>query len=225
MRARCGDFHAMTRLAIPFHAEDISALAKSLRQQLDSHLASTPQAPSHLSLLNMLARAAGHRNLQALRAQAALQPVPLAAAVPPSEPIAPARGPRHPGLSELADRALRQFDEQGRLARWPSRHQVQRLAIWGLWLHFDSRRIYTEGEVNALLQAQHCFGDHCTLRRELVEMKLLSREDGGRRYQRQNPQPSEELLPLLQELRRRHRLHAGRRRPPAEAADAQAIAG
>lgn len=105
----------MTRLAIPFHAEDLSALAKSLRQQLDSHLASTAQAPSHLSLLNMLARAAGHRNLQALRAQASLKPAASSVQPMPSAPIPPARGPRHPGLSELADRALRQFDEQGRL--------------------------------------------------------------------------------------------------------------
>ena len=81
--------------------------------------------------------------------------------------VAPARGPRHPGLSALADRALRQFDERGRLTRWPSKHQVQRLALWGLWLHFDSRRIYSEGEVNRLLQSLHDFGDHCTLRREL----------------------------------------------------------
>lgn len=214
----------MTRQAIPFHADDLSALARSLRQQLQQHQAQATELPSHLSLLNMLARAAGHRNLQALRAQA--DPPVLAA--PPTKPspllqptpiatVAPARGPRHPGLSALADRALRQFDERGRLTRWPSKHQVQRLALWGLWLHFDSRRIYSEGEVNRLLQSLHDFGDHCTLRRELVTMGLLTREDGGRRYQRLNPQPSEELRPLLAELRQRHQRFAGRRTPPPDA--------
>ena len=33
--------------------------------------------------------------------------------------------------------------------------------------------------VNEVLKAWHLFGDHCTLRRELVEMKMLERSDGG----------------------------------------------
>lgn len=192
----------MPRESIALHAADISAFAKSLRQQLADHCSQTDESrepPSHLSLLNMLARAAGHRNLQALRAAAPSLAAPTSKLTPKHAP--PARGPRHPELSELADRALRQFDAQGRLVRWPSRHQVQRYAIWGLWLHFDSRRVYSEPEVNEVLNAHHCFGDHCTLRRELVEMKLLARSDGGREYRKLAARPADELLPLLRELR------------------------
>lgn len=197
----------MPREFIALHADDISAFAKSLRQQLTEHLTSSQTdksdaAPSHLSLLNMLARAAGHRNIQALRAAAQQTGAGVSS---PSKltPVhaPPARGPSHPALSELADRALRQFDAQGRLVRWPSRHQVQRYAIWGLWLHFDSRRVYTEAEVNEVINAHHNFGDHCTLRRELVEMKLLARSDGGREYRKLAARPTEDLLPLLRELR------------------------
>jgi hypothetical protein len=151
----------------------------------------------------MLARAAGHRNLQALRAAAVASKAPVTPSKLTPQHAPPARGPRHPELSELADRALRQFDAQGRLVRWPSRHQVQRYAIWGMWLHFDSRRIYTEPEVNQVLNAHHGFGDHCTLRRELVEMKLLARSDGGRAYRKLAARPADELLPLLRELRLR----------------------
>lgn len=192
----------MPRESIALHAADISAFAKSLRQQLADHCSQTDESrepPSHLSLLNMLARAAGHRNLQALRAAAPSLAAPTSKLTPKHAP--PARGPRHPELSELADRALRQFDAQGRLVRWPSRHQVQRYAIWGLWLHFDSRRVYSEPEVNEVLNAHHGFGDHCTLRRELVEMKLLARSDGGREYRKLAARPADELLPLLRELR------------------------
>ena len=41
--------------------------------------------------------------------------------------------------------------------------------LWGLWMRFDARRRYTEREVNEVLKAWHLFGDHCTLRRELVD--------------------------------------------------------
>jgi hypothetical protein len=206
----------MPRELIPLRVEDLSTFAKALRSQLQSSFdeadekpdarALVPsQVPSHLSLLNMLARAAGHRNFQALKAAAETQ-APIESPAPSKlspKHAPPARGPRHPEMSELADRALRQFDAQGRLARWPSRHQVQRYALWGLWIHFDSRRPYTEPEVNEILNAHHGFGDHCTLRRELVNMKLLGRSDGGREYRKLAARPDEDLLPLLRELRAR----------------------
>ncbi|TXC65859.1 DUF2087 domain-containing protein [Piscinibacter aquaticus] len=85
-------------------------------------------------------------------------------------------------LSDTAQRALRQFDAQGRLTRWPIKYSVQRLMLWGLWMRFDGKRRYSEREVNEVLKARHLFGDHCTLRRELVEMKMLERSDGGAEY-------------------------------------------
>ncbi|MBS0435107.1 MAG: DUF2087 domain-containing protein, partial [Proteobacteria bacterium] len=83
-----------------------------------------------------------------------------------------------------AARALRQFDAQGRITRWPIRFGVQRLMLWGLWMHFDGKRRYREREVNEILNAWHLFGDHCLLRRELVEMKMLARTDGGAEYRK-----------------------------------------
>ncbi|MEM7270807.1 MAG: hypothetical protein AAF401_16340, partial [Pseudomonadota bacterium] len=57
----------MSREAIPFVAEDISAFAKALGQQLK--LAETP--PGHVALLNMVARAGGYKNFQHLKASSA----------------------------------------------------------------------------------------------------------------------------------------------------------
>jgi hypothetical protein len=184
----------MSRETMSLRTDDLSAFAKSLRKQLALHVQSEAALPGHLSLLNMLARAAGYRNLQSL------QTAPPVALTPPP---APARGPKHPELTETADRALRQFDAQGRLMRWPSRYQVQRYALWGLWLHFDGKRRYSEAEVNELLNSRHSFGDHCTLRRELINMRLLARTDGGREYRKLAARPDAALLPLLRELRAR----------------------
>jgi hypothetical protein len=175
----------MTRVLLPLHAADLSSFAKSLAQQL----ADAAQPPGHQSLMNMLARAAGHRNLQALRA------AQLKAARPPQ----PAQAPLM--LTPLARKALGQFDAQGRLARWPTRFAVQRLAIWVLWTHFELRRVYTEREVNEVLKAWHAFGDHATLRRELVEMKLLARKPDCSAYRKLSPRPGDEVRALIQAWR------------------------
>lgn len=166
--------------------DDLSAFTKALRAQLTA----AAGTPSHLALMNLLARAAGHRSVQALDAAQARQPQSVAAPGP-----AP--------LSEAAQRALRQFDDQGRLARWPTKFSTQRYAIWAMWPHFAAKRDYTEREVGAILNTAHTFGDHCTLRRELITMQLLTREDGGRVYRKLAARPEPDVAALLAVLRAR----------------------
>ena len=185
------------RERVPLHCDDLSQFAKTLRQQLGEHLRTSPgSAPSHLQLLNMLARAAGHRNVQALRAQATPTRTPAAAPAPPT-----ASAPLE--LSPHAAKALTQFDEHGRLSRWPYKFVVQRLAMWGLWLRFDSHRTYTEREVNEILKAWTTYGDHVTPRRELVEMKLLGRKPDCSAYWKEPQRPTDDVRALLQALRAR----------------------
>lgn len=185
------------RTLVPLHCDDLSQFAKALRQQLGEHLQKTPgAAPGHVQLLNMLARAAGHRSVQALRAQATLAPATQAPAPAAAAPSPAALGPH-------AVKALTQFDEHGRLARWPYKFSVQRLAMWGLWLRFDSGRTYTEREVNEILKAWTTYGDHVTPRRELVEMKLLGRQPDCSAYWKQPQRPSDEVRALLRALRAR----------------------
>ncbi len=184
----------MPRELTPLHADDLSTFAKALRAQWALRHDSGGGVPSHVEMLNLLARAAGHRNVQALRAAA-----PKLATSPP----APLRGPRDPALSEAADRALRQFDSRGSLARWPTKRALQVLVLWGLWLRFDNQRRYSEREVNEVLNAHHAFGDHCLLRRELIELKLLARTPGGAEYRKLAARPDPDVVALLSALRQR----------------------
>ena len=187
------------RELLPLQCADLSQFAKSLRRELGDHLQTHPGAPpSHVQLLNMLARAAGYRNVQALKAQAAA--IPIAAPVPAAKAAAAATSAT---LGAHAAKALTQFDDWGRLSRWPYKFAVQRLAMWGLWLRFDSGRQYTEREVNEILKAWTTYGDHVTPRRELVEMKLLGRKPDCSAYWKEPQRPSEEIRALLQALRAR----------------------
>lgn len=181
----------MPRTETPLHAPDISAFAKTLARELKTAHDTLHRLPGHVELLNMLARASGHRNFQSLKAR---PPTPPPAASAPATPAS---------LSDTAQRALRQFDAQGRLTRWPIKYSVQRLMLWGLWMRFDGKRRYSEREVNEVLKAWHLFGDHCTLRRELVEMKMLERSDGGAEYRKLPRRPDAEAMALMRALRGR----------------------
>lgn len=178
----------MSREAISFETHDISALARSLRGQL----AGRATAPGHVEMLNMLARAAGHRNFQHLRAQAGARNGLAAAAVP-------AESVDH----LLVERTARHFDRAGRLIRWPSRASQQALCLWALWARMPQRRILSERAVNDLLKAQHLFGDHAILRRSLCDRALLSRTIDGTEYRRVERPPTAEAAALIRHLKPR----------------------
>lgn len=180
----------MPRTDVPLHAADISRFAKSLARELQQTHELARRPPGHVELLNMLARAAGYRNYQSLKAR------------PPAPPGAPAPVPQAVP-DETTRKALRQFDGHGRLTRWPIKYSVQQLMLWGLWLRFDARRRYSEREVNEILNAWHLFGDHCTLRRELVNAQLLARRPDGSDYRKQPRRPPPEAMVLMRALRER----------------------
>jgi hypothetical protein len=181
----------MTRTALTMIVPDLSGFARSLRRSLSEHLAEHAALPAHQSLLNHIARAAGYRNLQALQAQAPKRAPP---AEPSAAPVA---------LSPPAIKALGLFDEWGRMSRWPHKYSVQRLAMWVLWMQFESRRVYTEREVNAVLKAWHTWGDHVTLRRELINDRLLTRKSDGSQYRKLPARPGEEARALMTAWRAR----------------------
>jgi len=177
----------MTRNLIAFSAPDLSGFTKALRRSLAAHHSQHGQLPTHQQLRNQIARAAGHRNLAALQADAAsAAPAPLR-----RRPAAPS------ALSAAARKALMQFDTQGRLMRWPNKYSIQRLVLWVLWMQFDGRRVYTEHEVNNVLKAWHTWGDHVTLRRELINDRLLTRRSDGSQYRKLPARPSAEVRALL----------------------------
>jgi len=163
----------MTRTVVPLVVPDLSGFTRALGRSLSEHQADKAALPSHQALLNLVARAAGHRNLQALRAAALATPR-----------LAREPRPEAPPLNATVRKALMQFDGQGRLVRWPHKLSVQRLAMWVLWMQFDGRRVYTERQVNEVLKAWHTWGDHATLRRELVNHRLLARKSDCSEYRK-----------------------------------------
>ncbi len=181
-----------TREIVPLHAADISAFCKNLRQQLA--VAEVANPPSHLRLLNMLAKSAGYRNFQELRAtppQAAVEPVVVVRAI-----VAPRGGE----LSRTVKRTLSNFDTAGRLMRWPTQFAVQQLAIWGLWLRLPGKRDLSEADVNRYLSEYHTFGDAATLRRELVNAKMLWRTTDCSVYRKLMHRPEGDAQDFVREL-------------------------
>jgi hypothetical protein len=179
---------SMTRSVIPLLVPDASSFARTLRRSLSDHLSTQPELPTHQALLGHIARAAGHRSWQVLRA---LPPTPgtvaaLTAAAAPGLQLTP-----------NAAKALTLFDAWGRMTRWPHKYSVQRLAMWVLWMQFESRRTYTEREVNTVLKAWHTWGDHVTLRRELINDHLLTRKSDGSIYRKLPARPSDEARALM----------------------------
>ena len=178
----------MSRTVFPFAVGDISALARKLSFEISAREAK----PGHLELLNMLARGAGFRNFQHFRAAATAHDRLERPQVVP-EAVDHAR----------VERVAGHFDDDGRLVRWPAKTNHQALCLWVLWSRLAPRQAFTEAEISKLLQAEHLFGDHAILRRELFGHGLVSRTADGREYRRVERQPPREAVALLRRVRRR----------------------
>lgn len=179
----------MSRIPLPLFVGDISDYARSLRGQL----AECERTPSHLELLNMLARSAGYRNFQHFRAQAVARdqldaPRPLPAPVD------------HVQIQRLA----RLFDASGRLLRWPTKFSQRESCLWVLWSRIPPRSILTEKQMNELLLVNHLFGDHALLRRMLCDYGLMTRSADCREYRRVERQPPPAASALIRHLEVRH---------------------
>lgn len=182
----------MSKEALGLTIADISVFARRLAPQLKTH----DDGPSHLSLLNMIARAAGYQNYQHLRAsrsaQGRLAEVQRASNVD----------------FRLVERALHHFDGAGQLLRWPSRRPVQELCLWALWSNLPAATHLHERQVNAALNDVHLFGDAALLRRSMVGMALVTRNLDGSDYQRLEKRPPDEARELIALIKERRRVHA-----------------
>jgi len=172
----------MSKQLIPFATSDISTLARSLREQLGQ----LAQSPTHVEMLNMLAKAGGHANFQHLRADAAAR----------------GRLSAEPADAALTDHArvekvLRHFDAEGRMIRWPGRTNHQDLCLWVIWSAIPAKERFSEREINQFIIDGHLFGDHAILRRSLVDAAMLARTPDGRIYRRIEKQPPPDALALL----------------------------
>jgi len=164
----------MSKSLLPLAVADLSAFAKSLRTQLTT----LGHVPTHVELLNLLAKAAGHENFQSLRAKVTL----------PDGPVADA---------DRVAKVVRHFDAAGKMQRWPGKTNHQDLCLWVIWSHIPPDQRFGEREINEFIKDGHTFGDHALLRRSLVDMKMLARTPDGRLYRRIEKQPDPDALALL----------------------------
>ncbi|WP_417412509.1 DUF2087 domain-containing protein [Hoeflea sp.] len=182
----------MSKQTIPLVVEDISPFARALARQIDDG----KERPSHLSVMNMISRAAGFRNFQHLRA-------------------AHMAGGRlaNPHAAEtidhqLVERSLNRFDSAGRLRQWPSRRKIQDLCLWAFWAALPARTLMSEREINARLREMHTFNDPAILRRTLFSLGMMTRNPDGSDYCRKEQAPPPEARELISLLEARRRAKA-----------------
>ncbi len=172
----------MPKFPLPLHTDDLTLFVRSLAKQLGD------ASPPHLVLMNMAARAAGFQNVQHMRSvHAAGQRLARVADGPPVD-------------ARMVERALHQFDANGCLVRWPSKRNVQTLALWALWARLPPAQSMMEREVNERLNLEHMFKDPATLRRTMISAGLLTRRNDGTNYRRVEQEPPAEAKALIQAL-------------------------
>lgn len=182
----------MSRTSHAYSAPDLSALAKTLKRELEARA----QVPGHVELLNMLTRAVGYRNYQHFKASRAAED---RLANPPTIEAEPGVDFRRVELT------ARCFAGTDILMRWPGKLNQQQLALWVLWSFLPAGEEMPEKTVNEVLSRHNGFSDHVLIRRELVNMGLLSRTRDCRLYRRMEKRPPPEARELI-------RLVTGRRR-------------
>ncbi|WP_321401892.1 DUF2087 domain-containing protein [Maridesulfovibrio sp.] len=172
----------MSRTQLPLIINDISALSRNLRKQLED--AQSP--PGHVEMLNLLARAGGYKNFQHLKAEQEK------AHKLPSVTIDKKR----------VKKATRYFDLNGVLNRWPKKHNQRILCLWVLWSRLPARKAMTELELDERLVLAHTFCDHAMLRRWLVDEGLILRTTDGSEYRRIEKRPLPEAVELIKQVNR-----------------------
>jgi hypothetical protein len=81
------------------------------------------------------------------------------------------------------------LDKNGRLKSFPSKRRYKIIALFYLASKFESGAVYTEKEINVILDAAHTFDDRCLLRRELYNHMFLGRLPDGSKYWLEEKQP------------------------------------
>lgn len=176
----------MTRTVLPLIAADVSQMARLMSREL----AGCDGNPSHVQMLNMLARSAGFRNFQHLKAQWDAQ-----------ERLSQPPSPVEPVDHRRVLRVSRHFDQDGKLLRWPKKDSERQLCLWVLWSDIPAGRNLSEAEINQRLTENHLFGDHALLRRCLCELKMMDRTVDGRVYRRMESRPPADAQALIRHLR------------------------
>lgn len=172
----------MPKEYIPFACPDISRLAKSIKKEIDK----SEKKPSHVEILNILARESGFRNFQQMRAQA--------------EPTQSAKDKSFKetgiGLQNL-QKLKRYLDDKARVKTLPSKQSLQIMIVYYIWAFIAADTKYTEIGLNHLLNRFHTFGDAALLRRFMFELGLVSRSNNCQDYEKLLPEVPTEYKDIV----------------------------
>jgi hypothetical protein len=81
------------------------------------------------------------------------------------------------------------LDDQGRLKIYPSKRKYKILTLIFLASKFEKGVIYSEKEINEILDNAHAFNDRCLIRRELFNKGFLGRLNDCSKYWLEEKQP------------------------------------
>lgn len=76
------------------------------------------------------------------------------------------------------------LDNEGRVNKWPAKYTMKLEVIKYISSKFDLDRVYTEKEVNAVINEWHTYGDYFMLRRGLITSNEFTRKRDGSEYRK-----------------------------------------
>lgn len=83
----------------------------------------------------------------------------------------------------MADKVdISRFIDGDKVKIWPSKKQAKLAVLEYLASKFEDAKIYSEAEVNEIIDKYQTFSDHATLRRELYDHYFLNRDLDGAHY-------------------------------------------
>lgn len=97
-------------------------------------------------------------------------------------------------MLEITEELRNYLDNKGHLKQFPSKQRLQKIALIYLASKFEADRIYSEKEVNAIIDDTCNFLNASGLRRELVMNKFLNRKADGSQYWLEKVQPTASQL-------------------------------
>lgn len=77
------------------------------------------------------------------------------------------------------------LDDKGRVKIWPAKKSMKEEILKYLSTKFEYDKIYTEKEVNTIIDEWHSFNDYFLLRRGMFECKFLCRTRDWAKYWRE----------------------------------------
>lgn len=161
----------MSKETIALAIDDVSQFARALKTNLEIEV-------GHQTVLNSVAKAAGYRNFQHLKAKQA-----HAAPAPDRKQV---------------EKAARWFDDRSRMTGWPAKYSLQSLCLWCVWAQLPPRETMTERQISERIDAVTTFKDAAQIRRAMIDAKLVTRTVDGSAYSRIEKAPPPEAKALIE---------------------------